>query len=70
MTATAQKPKVPFSPGVIVRCRKRDWVLLPSDGQEIYRLRPLVGTTEDIVGILNRSAPRRQYALTGKHRQD
>jgi len=30
-----------MNPGSIVRCRQRDWVLLPSDTQDVYRLRPL-----------------------------
>ncbi|MCR4440428.1 MAG: hypothetical protein QHJ34_14885 [bacterium] len=39
-----------MNPGTIVRCRNRDWVLLPSDG-EVIRLRPLAGATEEVVAI-------------------
>jgi hypothetical protein len=40
-----------MQPGSIVRCRNRDWVLLPSDQPEIYRLRPLTGATDEVVAI-------------------
>ena len=33
MTAISQEPKESFPPGVIVKCRKWDWVLFPSDDQ-------------------------------------
>lgn len=36
-------------PGSIVRFRNRDWVLLPSANDEVVRLRPLTGTTDDVV---------------------
>ena len=38
-------------PGSIVRCRNREWVLLPSDSEEIQLLRPLTGATDDVVAI-------------------
>lgn len=37
--------------GSIVRCRNRDWVLLPSGDEEAYVLRPLAGGTNDVVKI-------------------
>ncbi len=37
--------------GSIVRCRNRDWVLLPSDDPEVHRLRPLTGGTDDVVSV-------------------
>ncbi|MCK6456029.1 MAG: DEAD/DEAH box helicase [Phycisphaerae bacterium] len=37
--------------GAIVRCRNRDWVLLPSDDALILRLRPLTGATDDTVSV-------------------
>ena len=37
--------------GSIVRCRNRDWVLLPSDEPDIHHLRPLTGFTDDIVAV-------------------
>ena len=42
--------------GSIVRCRNRDWVLLPSDDPEIHRLRPLTGAAEDQVAVHRRLA--------------
>lgn len=38
-------------PGTIVRCRQREWVLLPSDSEEVWVLRPLTGTEEDVVKV-------------------
>lgn len=38
-------------PGSIVRCRERDWVLMPSRDQNVHLLRPLAGGDEDIVAI-------------------
>ena len=35
--------------GSVVRCRERDWVLMPSRNDEVYCLRPLAGADEDIV---------------------
>jgi superfamily II DNA or RNA helicase len=41
-----------MTPGSIVRFRNRDWVLVPSDvGEPLLWLRPLAGTTEDIVAV-------------------
>ncbi|MBR8829306.1 MAG: DEAD/DEAH box helicase [Gomphosphaeria aponina SAG 52.96 = DSM 107014] len=42
-----------FSPpvGTIVTCRKRQWVVLPSDISELIRLRPLSGNEEQVCGI-------------------
>lgn len=39
------------TPGSIVHCRNRDWVLLPSDSPEVHLLRPLTGATDEIVAI-------------------
>lgn len=39
------------SPGVIVTCRRRQWVVLPSEDPEITRLRPLSGNEDQICGI-------------------
>ena len=41
-------------PGSIVRCRNREWVLLPSDSEETHMLRQLTGAVDEVV----RSAPR------------
>lgn len=40
-----------MQPGVIVRFRDRDWVLLPSSASEIIRLRPLTGVTDEVVYV-------------------
>lgn len=40
-----------MNPGSIVRCRNRDWVLLPGDHDQVFLLRPLTGATEEVVAI-------------------
>ena len=40
-----------FSPGTLVYVRERHWVVLPSDDEQVLRLRPLGGTEEEICGI-------------------
>lgn len=40
-----------LNPGSIVRCRNRDWILLPSPNPSLYRLRPLTGSEKEIVSI-------------------
>jgi superfamily II DNA or RNA helicase len=52
-----------MNPGSIVRCRNRDWVLLPSEDSELYLLRPLTGLTEDTVAIHRRLADLIAYSL-------
>jgi superfamily II DNA or RNA helicase len=44
-------PALGMSPGSIVRCRNRDWVLLPSESSEVHLLRPLTGATDEVVAI-------------------
>jgi len=39
------------NPGCIVRCRNRDWVLLPSDEPDLHLLRPLTGATDEVMAI-------------------
>jgi len=39
-----------MNPGTIVRCRNRDWVLLPSE-DDVFLLRPLAGATDEAVAI-------------------
>ncbi len=41
----------PMNPGSIVRCRNRDWVLLPSEKPDVYLLRPLTGATDEVVAV-------------------
>jgi superfamily II DNA or RNA helicase len=45
-----------MNPGSIVRCRNREWVLLPSDQPELCLLRPLTGITEECVAVHKRLA--------------
>ncbi|MCS7057104.1 MAG: DEAD/DEAH box helicase [Thermoflexales bacterium] len=40
-----------MNPGTIVRCRGRDWVLLPGDQEEVALLRPLTGATDEVVAV-------------------
>jgi superfamily II DNA or RNA helicase len=37
--------------GSLVRVRERDWVVLPSDDEEVLRLRPLTGSDAEICGL-------------------
>ncbi|MDD1421118.1 DEAD/DEAH box helicase [Dolichospermum sp. ST_sed1] len=39
------------TPGSIVSCRSRQWVVLPDENQDLIRLRPLSGHEEEMVGI-------------------
>jgi hypothetical protein len=36
-----------MTPGSIVQCRNREWVLLPSDQEDLLLLRPLTGATDE-----------------------
>jgi len=40
-----------MNPGSIVRCRNRDWVLLPSEQTDVHLLRPLTGATDEVVAV-------------------
>lgn len=52
-----------MNPGSIVRCRNRDWVLLPSDEPEILQLRPLTGATDEVVAVHRRLTDLIGYSL-------
>ncbi|MFB6285286.1 MAG: helicase-related protein [Candidatus Bipolaricaulia bacterium] len=43
-----------FQAGSLVRCRDREWVVLPSTDPELIRLRPLGGGDEEVVGLHRR----------------
>lgn len=43
-----------MTPGSIVQCRNREWVLLPSDQDDLLLLRPLTGATDEVVAIHKR----------------
>ncbi len=49
--------------GGIVRFRNREWVLLPSNDSETYRLRPLTGMGEEPVEVDKRLSQRIGYTL-------
>ena len=40
-----------YTPGSVVTCRDRQWVVLPSDNAEVIRLRPLNGNEDEVCGI-------------------
>ena len=42
---------ITYTPGSIVACRDRTWVVLPSDLENIIRLRPLSGNESEVCGI-------------------
>lgn len=45
-----------ISVGSIVKCRNREWVVLPSADEELYLLRPLAGSEHETIGIHYRLA--------------
>ncbi len=49
--------------GSIVRCRNRDWVLLPSEDEELILLRPLTGATDEVVAVHRRISDLLRYTL-------
>jgi hypothetical protein len=40
-----------YSPGSVVTCRDRQWVVLPSEQTHVVRWRPLSGSEEEVCGI-------------------
>lgn len=52
-----------MSPGSIVRCRNRDWVLMPCESDAVHLLRPLTGAMDDVVAINRRIADLIGYSL-------
>ena len=52
-----------MNPGSIVRCRNRDWVLLPNERDDVYLLRPLAGATDEISVVQKRLADLVGYEL-------
>jgi len=47
MTTATRK----YPPGSLVRARGRDWVAIPSDEEDVVRLRPVDGADDDATGI-------------------
>ncbi|MHC1767217.1 MAG: hypothetical protein AB9869_23550 [Verrucomicrobiia bacterium] len=52
-----------MTPGSIVRCRNREWVLLPSDEPKVFLLRPLTGATGEAVAVYRRLVDLAAYSL-------
>jgi hypothetical protein len=52
-----------MNPGSIVRCRNRDWVLMPSESDAVHLLRPLTGAMDDVVAINRQIADLVGYSL-------
>jgi superfamily II DNA or RNA helicase len=48
---------------MVVRCREREWILLPSDQPEVYRLRPLTGVVDEAIEVLKPLSNLIGYAL-------
>jgi superfamily II DNA or RNA helicase len=48
---------VSFAVGSLVRARGREWVVLPDSDDELYVLRPLGGTDDEIAGVLRDLEP-------------
>lgn len=40
-----------YTPGSVVLCRDRQWIVLPSDSSAVIRLRPLSGSEDEVCGI-------------------
>lgn len=52
-----------MQPGSIVRCRNREWVLLPSSEPDIVLLRPLTGATDESIAVHRRLVDLAAYSL-------
>jgi superfamily II DNA or RNA helicase len=52
-----------MQPGSIVKCRNREWVLLPNENDEVFLLRPLTGATDEVVAIHKRLTDLIGYSL-------
>lgn len=51
MTKSATTDNPHLTPGSVVFCRQRHWVVLPSDNPDLIRLRPLSGDEEQTRGV-------------------
>jgi hypothetical protein len=45
------EPSFRFEVGSLVLLRGREWVVIPSDGSDVIRLRPLSGREEESIGV-------------------
>jgi hypothetical protein len=46
-----------------VQCRNREWVLLPSENDDVFLLRPLTGAMDEVIAIHKRLTDRIGYSL-------
>ncbi|MFQ5459833.1 MAG: DEAD/DEAH box helicase [Anaerolineae bacterium] len=44
-------PGTRYPPGSLVRCREREWVVLPPDDEDVLLLRPLAGDEAETAGV-------------------
>ena len=54
---TAANDNSRLSTGSLVACRGRNWVVMPSDQEELALLRPADGSEDDRIGIYARIEP-------------
>lgn len=40
-----------FKPGSLVRLRNRPWIVMPSEDSDVFLVKPLGGTDDEITGI-------------------
>lgn len=59
-----------MNPGSIVRCRNRDWVLLPSDSHDVFLLRLLTGATGEVIAVHKPLTDLIAYSLTERISDD
>jgi hypothetical protein len=52
-----------MQPGAIVSFRKREWVVLPSEGRDLLSLRPLTGATDSTISVHKKLAEIIAYSL-------
>ena len=57
-----------MNPGSIVQCRSREWVLLPSDQENLLFLRPLTGATDEVVAVHKGLTDIRELILDARKR--
>jgi superfamily II DNA or RNA helicase len=51
-TTSRERPASVYPPGVLVRARGREWVVLPGSDADLLLLRPLGGTEDEVAGVL------------------
>ena len=61
---TDEAATAPYSPGALVACRGRNWVVMPSEPPGVLLLRPADGSEDDAVGIYTRLEPNAVFAAS------